>query len=740
MGKQLVIAEKPSVGRDIAEALGCRDKKNGYIEGDRYIVTWARGHLVTLKEPQEHDEELKKWSFESLPFRFSIRDSLKVIPDSKDQFNIIKNLINSPGVDSIVNAGDAGREGYLIQKWIYRMAGNRKPEKVLWLDSFTKEAVLKGFQNLHEDYEFNDLLQEAESRAEVDWLLGMNYSRAYTLRQEGRGTVLSYGRCQTPLLNLIGIRDAQIANFKPEPYYNLTATFTAPEGSYKGTMVGQDKKNINFAERSEAESIAGVIDGAPGQVVSFKTAQQQKKAPLLFDLGGLQTEAGKRFGYSADQTLAIAQELYEKHKILSYPRTDSKYLSTALLKEIHENLESCNFGDFAPFVGKIKMNHWTVGKEYVNDKKITDHPALIPTITNIEKAYPNLSKDEKNVFDLVVHRFLAVFYPPYIYQATEIITQVGSYYFKTNGRVPLSIGFKEVFSDFKEKEEKKDADADEDKDVDVDVELPGVQNGEAVTTSDPKVLDKKTKAPKKISVSNIIELMEKYNIGTPATRAGIIQRLLQRKYIIQEKKNYSITQLGNVLLGAVSADLKDPQLTNQIEAQLKKIGDGEMSKEEFLNLAFEDIKLHIKNLANTTIKGTFAAKNADSALGECPVCGKMIMKFAPKKREDGTTPSPFYGCTGYKEGCRFCFRSEVSGHKFTDSEVKKMLPKLKNGGTSSKYKFISKAGKEFEAALKWDAENNRLAFVFEEAKKPKKSSKKSGNRYDPEAFLKQIAG
>ena len=717
MGKTLVIAEKPSVGRDIAEALGCREKKRGYIEGDNYIVTWAAGHHVTLKEPQEHDPDLQKWSFEQLPFAFPIQGSLKVIPEKKEQFEVIKSLIKSNGCTSLVNAGDAGREGYLIQKWIYRMAGNTKPEKVLWLDSFTKEAILHGFNNLHEDSEFDDLLQEAEARAEADYMLGMNYSRALTLRQETSSGVLSYGRCQTTLLNLIYIRDAQIAIFKPEPYYNVRAKFKAENGEYVGTLIGPNNKALNLADAAEAKEIADATSSAGwGTVISHKTAQQKKPAPLLYDLGTLQTDAGARFGYTADETLAIAQSLYETHKILSYPRTDSKYLSTALLKEIHKNLEKCAFGVYAPYVNKIKLNHWQIGKEYCNDKKITDHPALIPTITDIESEYAKLSEKERNVFDLVVRRFLATFYPPYIYQATEIITEAAGNQFKTNGRVPMSMGYKEVFGDAKEEDKPKNEAED-------NAELPPVQQGDSVAVLGSEVLNKMTEPPKKITVGNIIKLMEKYNIGTPATRASIIGTLEKRKFIVLEKKIYSITPLGKALIESVPEDLKDPQLTNRIEGQLAEIGDGKLSKEDFLGLLYEDIKNHIKELEKTTIRGTGAARANAAAIGECPLCGAAIVKIKPKKKEDGTQPNSFYGCMGFKNGCKFKIFGEMFGKKFTDAEVKKMLPKLKNGGRTDKISgFIKKDGQPFKAdpVLYWDVENARLAFEFVQDDKSKK--------------------
>jgi DNA topoisomerase-3 len=676
---------------------------------------------VTQKEPHEHDPALKHWSYDVLPFSFPIKNALKIINEGKQQFNVIKTLINDPRTDMIINAGDSGREGYLIQKWIYRMAGNTKPEKVLWIDSFTKEAVLTGFANLHDDSEFDDLLQEAEARAEADWIMGMNYSRALSLRQEFGSELLSYGRCQTPLLNLIGIRDAQIANFKPEPYFNVKAKFKAESGQYAGMLIGQDKKNINLADKYEAEAIANATAATKtATVISHKTAQQKKAAPLLFDLGTLQTEAGNRYGYTADETLKIAQSLYETHKILSYPRTDSKYLSTALLKEIHKNLEKCAFGDYAPFVNKIKLNHWQVGKEYCNDKKITDHPALIPTITDIESEYAKLNKAERNVFDLVVRRFLAIFYPPYIYQATEIITQAGNYLYKSNGRVPMSMGYKEVFADAKENDEKKKKEED-----DPNIELPPMQQGDTVTTLGAEVIDKMTEPPAKVTVGNIIKLMEKYNIGTPATRAKIVELLIKRGYISQDKKKYNITPLGQSLLASVPDDLKDPQLTNRVETQLEEIGDGKMTKEEFLGLLMEDIRRHIKDLEKTTIRGTAAARAAAASLGECPLCGGMVVKIKPKKKEDGTQPKAFYGCMGYKEGCKFRIWGEMCGKTFTDAEVKKILPKLKKGGRTNPISgFKKKDGTPFKAdpVLFWDAENERLSFEF--VQNEKKDGKK----------------
>lgn len=694
MGKKLVIAEKPSVGRDIANAIGCTEKKDGYIDGPNYSVTWAVGHLIGLKDPEYHDAKLKIWSFSDLPFRFPIENSLTVLPDTAKQFKIIKELIHSGRYDGIVNAGDAAREGYLIQKWIYRMAGNRLPEKVLWLDSFTKEAVQNGFMHLHDDSEFKKLLGEAEARAEADWLLGMNYSRALTLRQEGRGTILSYGRCQTPLLALIVKRDLQIENFKPEPYFNLKASFLTDLGEpYDAVLCGDDHKTMNYKTKEEAENLLKSLTGNKGTVTYYKSDKKLTKAPLLYDLGTLQSDAGKKYGYSADRTLEIAQSLYEKRKILSYPRTDSKYLSTALLKEIGDNLNSCNFGPFAGAVNKITANGWKIDKSYCNDKKITDHPALIPVATDIETVYGTLSEDEKNIFDLVVKRFLAIFYPPYEYQATEIITEVCGASFFSNGNIPISLGYREILEE-KSKNE---------------VELPAVSKGQCVSISGLNIDDKMTTPPAKISVSNIIKLMEKFGIGTPATRADIINKIQRRGYIEVSKGKYTSTALGRALIDSVPEELKSPTLTSDTEKELAMISAGEITKDEFLDHLFDDIKAHCKVFESQSISG--AAFSRDIFLGKCPACGGYVRKISPKGK--GT----FYGCSNYKkdDGCKFIMWSTLFGKRINDKDVSTILSQLeKNGKTKPIKGFVSKtSGKTYEASLTWDKDECKFKLLYE---------------------------
>ncbi len=381
MSKILVIAEKPSAGADIAKVLGCTDKKQGYIEGDKYIVTWAIGHLVGLKYPEEHNENLKKWSLDPLPFNFPIKESLKILPDTSKQFTVIKNLIQRNDVSELVNAGDAGREGYLIQEWIYRLAGNKKPKKVLWASSLTDEAIKKAFENLKEPVEFNSLLDEAEARAIGDFNFGINYSRALTLTLGDGNVMLKYGRCQTPLLNLIVQRDLEIENFISKPYKNIEILL---KDTAKATLVDDGLARLDFFDNSEAMKVVDELSTGERkvEVVDYKANEKESTAPMLLNLAALQKQAANMYQYSPDKTLSIAQTLYEKYKVLSYPRTDSRALSNDIYNEIKEHINSCKFGVFEKLVSAIDLTSIKADKKYFNDLKVTDHNDLITKINS----------------------------------------------------------------------------------------------------------------------------------------------------------------------------------------------------------------------------------------------------------------------------------------------------------------------------------------------------------------------
>lgn len=674
MGKILIVAEKPAAGQDIAKVVGATTKQNGYMEGDKYIVTWAVGHLIGLKQPQEHDEKYKKWNLGNLPIFFDLSDSLKVLPDTSHQYKVIKELIHRTDIDMLINAGDAGREGYLIQEWIYRMAGCRLPKKVLWASSLTTAGIQNAMDHLKDNNlpEFQGILREAEARAEGDYLLGFNYSPLLTITRAYKQT-LSYGRCQTPLLQLIYSRDKAIREFKSEPYWNVEVTYSK---GFKGVLIGEDEKGKKLFDRSEAEEILKQTSGN-GIVTVYEKQAKKEKAPLLYNLAKLQQDMGRRYSFSPDKTLQIAQVLYEKYKIMSYPRTDSQYLSMDVYDEIAEHLQSCSFGDFDPLVKKIDLDNILADKSYFNDLKVTDHHALIPTInTDMESAYQQLSEDERKVFDAVVLSLIAIFYPEYQYDTTKVIVDINGNQFKSSGTTIKSLGYKILL---------KNNAAEKDEELQI---LPELHENDSLSIDSASIADKKTVPPKKYNDETIIKTMEKYNIGTSATRAEIISKLQnpKRQFIVREKGKYSVTELGEEYIRIVPAELKAPDLTQQFEANLNKVNDGSMSKEAFLGELLNNIRENIDKFTSETIPdeqkiGYQAAVNREqkAKLGQCPKCGAEVRAGQ-------------YGayCIG-KCGMTF---GKVRGKKLDDEQVAALLAgqkiyltglKKKAGGTYSAY-------------------------------------------------------
>lgn len=687
MGKILVIAEKPAAGSTMAKLLGCIQKKDGYIEGNEYIVTWAIGHLIGLKYPEEHQEKYKVWKLEDLPFSFDIKDSLKILPGTSNQFGIIKNLINRNDIDMLINAGDAGREGYLIQSWIYRLAGNRKPIKVLWASSLTDEALRKAFTNLKDNKEFQGLLMEAEARAEGDHKLGINYSRALTLLKAGERTSLSYGRCQTPLLNLIVLRDCEIANFKPKEYYNVENTYIK---GFKGILINEEKKKANLVDQQAAKEILIKCQGASGTVVTYEREDKENKAPLLLDLATLQKKMGASYGFTMDYTLELAQQLYEKRKILSYPRTDSRFLSTDLRHEIKDHLNCCSFGIFKEMIEQISETEIASDgiSQYFNDKKVTDHHALIPTIhNNTASVYTKLSVDEKKVFDAIVLSFIAIFYPAYQYSSTEIIVEVNGNKFMSIGKTIRKLGYKSIYNG----EENADEGAsDKDKQV-----LPELEIGTSIKIDAQSILKGVTKPPNRYTVSTIVSLMEKYTIGTSATRAEIAKKLQnpKREFIKLEKGKYYATDLGKQYIEVLPEKLKAPLLTMQFEEKLHLINQGVLTKDAFLTSLDAEIRATIGELQQCSGERLNAPERANTS---CPVCGKGNVVITSK----------VCFCSEQKNGCTLAVFRTIAGKKLTDSQIKQLLT---NGKTGKIKGFTGKKG-EFEASL--ILENGTVKFYF----------------------------
>lgn len=679
MGKILVIAEKPSAGMAMAKVLGCMARKEGYIEGDGYIVTWAVGHLIGLKYPEEHDARYKSWKLEDLPYSFDIGDSLKVLPAGARQYETVRKLINRPDVDSLINGGDAGREGYLIQSWIYRLAGNHKPVKVLWASSLTDEALKKAFDNLKEDGDFKSLLLEAEARAEGDHKLGINYSRALTLLLSEGDASLSYGRCQTPLLNLIVSRDKEVEQFKATPFFNLESTYRK---GFKGILVDGDGKRKDLPLRQEAEEVLNACQGKTGVVENYTAVEKSQPAPLLFDLATLQKKMGSAYGFTMDYTLEIAQSLYEKHKILSYPRTDSRYLSNDLYGQIGQHLSCCRFGPFRDMIDKAQKD--LPDKLYFNDKKVTDHHALLPTINaETEAVYSLLTEDERKVFSSVVLSLAAIFYPNYQYSAAKLWVDVAGNKFLSEGTTIRCLGYKTIYT---EEEEKQDMQI-----------LPELTAGAKITLDSLAILEKTTKAPKRYSVSSIVSLMEKYSIGTPATRAEIVKKLQnpKRKFLELEKGGYFSTELGREYIAMLPEKIKAPELTMLFEEQLRRINAGEANKGEFLKELDEEIANTIEELKQSSVP---KVKNQKKEKVNCPICGKGHVIVTEK--------SCF--CSDYKNGCGLSVWRSVLGKKLTDKQIMQLLA---NGRTAKIKGFQGKKG-DFDASLELDPESGKIKFVF----------------------------
>lgn len=688
MSKILVIAEKPSAGRDIARILGVKEDKGTYMENDDYIVSWAVGHLVELKDPEDIDEKYKKWNVSDIPL--PVDNGLKIKEDARSQFNVIKKLIARSDIDYLINAGDAGREGLLIQSWIYRMAGNSHPVKILWSSSLTDEAIKSAMNRLHDasEDEFVSLLEEAETRAIADQVYGYNYTRLLTCLYSN-SQVLSYGRCQTPLLNLIVKRDIENENFKPQPYWYITVSY---EEGFEANEAGDDGLTIKYMKKEDAEQTAHYCTQIGKAVVkSCLREKKANKAPALYNLAELQSTMGKKYGYTPDKTLQLAQSLYERHKILSYPRTDSRYLSTDLYNEIREHIECCAFGKFKEYTDRIDYTRFSMDKAYFNDNKVSDHHALIPTINNkMPDIYAELTTEERNVFDEVAVSLISIFYPPYEYEATEILSTIGNRQFKSSGKTLIALGYKAVYHVLKAKDKNKQEEQN----------IPDLREGMEVKLEELVINEDKTKPPARYNPGNIIKLMGKYKIGTSATSAGIVQNLINRGFIKLEKNKYLSTELGRKLLSFIPGILKSPEMTVRFEEKLQRVNSGEITKQQFVDDIVAEIEVNkqnfMKNMPAEKLGGT-------SSIGTCPACGRT-MKESKKS----------WYCEGYNhesKPCTFTILKEVAGKTISQEQAKKLLVSKKTGIIKG---FTAKNGKSFDAylVLKKD-ETGKLTTGFE---------------------------
>ncbi|WP_238456315.1 DNA topoisomerase III [Desulfotruncus arcticus] len=666
----------------MATVLGHFTSRDGYLENNEYVVTWAIGHLVELAEPEDYNGQLKKWTMDTLPI-IPAQFKLKRNPKTAKQFKIVKQLINRPDIEQLICATDAGREGELIFRYIYRLAGCRKPFMRLWLSETTPAAVLKGFNELRPGAEFNRLAAAAEARSRADWLIGINATRSFTVRHN---TLLSIGRVQTPTLALIVNREREIKNFVPEPFWELYAEFSKNDGQlYVGRWFKGEQNR--FKDQQEARAVQARVDVQPATVLEVEEKDIAELPPLLFNLNELQKEANKKYGLSAARTLDLAQSLYETRKLLTYPRTDSRHITMELAKTIPERLSAlADVEEYMHYAIAAKLAG-VPGKRYVDDGKVSDHTALIPT--NVKPNLDNLSPDERKIYDLVVRRFLAIFYPPAKYKQTKVITEATGETFLTTGRVEMDRGWKAVYAPVENKPgEYGEASM-----------IPDLNQGEAVQITNTEIKEKETRPPKRFTEASLLAVMEgagklmedqelkaamkKHGLGTPATRSAIIETLIKRSYIERQKKTLIPTTKGETLIDLVPYIIKNPELTGQWEKTLADIEKGMANPEEFMagirKLATEMVELARNQTASNQVQTN------REPLGKCPLCGRAVIEG--KKG---------YGCSGYKEGCKFVIWKEIAGKKITENQAKELIQKGESGLIKG---FKSKAGKKFDAAL-----------------------------------------
>jgi DNA topoisomerase-3 len=715
MGKTLVIAEKPSVGRDLAAALpgsfrSSRDKT--HLEGDEYVISWAVGHLVGLAPPDSYDPKLRKWRFADLPI---VPEKFRLVPNderAKKQLSAVHRLMRSSEVDLIVNACDAGREGELIFAYVYETAGVDKPVQRLWLSSMTRAAIEDAFDNLRPGEELKPLEAAARSRSEADWVVGMNATRAASIRlRSAFDGAVSLGRVQTPTLALVARREDEIAAFVPEPYWLVEARFEASDDRrYAGRYLGGKR----IAE-GEATAIVEACRDQPGEITKLEKKEERERPQLLYDLTSLQRHANTLYGFSARRTLSAAQRLYEEHKALTYPRTNSRFLTGDLVAEIRPTAELV--GRNAPYRRGARyvagLAELPLGR-VVNDAKVEDHHAIIPTRS--EHDLDRMGEDERKVYDLVAKRFLAIFHPEAVYERTRMETTVAERVFRTSGRVLLEAGWKAVYG------EEVAADRADD-DSGGDQLLPRLERGETVNTRSVESLRKETQPPRRFSDASLLgametagrdiedvearEAMKESGIGTPATRASIIERLIEVGYIEREGRALRATDKGRQVIRLLgSHPLTSPELTGNWERRLAGIESGGETRPAFMS--------DITRFTTETVQELDKLKDVKierANLGPCPVCGRDVIE-----NRKG------YSCwTKEDPGCGFVVWKKKAGKILPPAAVRELMEK---GATKKPVAgFKGRSGRTFRARLKLEhGEDGKWRVEFDEewAKEPPK--------------------
>ncbi|MBE7024794.1 MAG: DNA topoisomerase III [Ruminococcaceae bacterium] len=619
MGKTVVLAEKPSVGRELAAVLGCKKKEKSAFISDKYIVTWALGHLVTLEDPVHYNPDYKTWSMETLPM-LPEKMALKVIPQTKGQFAAVKAYLRSSEVTDVIIATDAGREGELVARWILEKAGCKKPIRRLWISSQTKKAIEEGFLNLAPGEDYDSLYAAAQARAEADWLVGLNTTRALTCKF---GAQLSAGRVQTPTLALIAAREKEIREFRPRDYYTLRADL----GNFFVSYRDKDGQASIF-EKEKAEALAKKIQGATFTITDLKTTKKNVPPPLLYDLTELQRDANKAYGFSPKETLRLMQSLYEHHKALTYPRTDSRYLTEDIVPTLPERLRALDVPSLRPFVSEIRKNGYTIHKACINNDKVSDHHAIIPTEEYIDISA--LSADEAKIYMLVVKRFVACFFPAYTYLSVKTEAECEGEHFVATGREVTEMGWRGVQNLAEEEEESEQ-------------NLPKIEKGATFVCRTYQLKAQKTTPPERYTEATLLSAMENpakfienksmrafvgNGLGTPATRADIIEKLYTTFYMEKpDGKHIVPTAKGMQLIDIVPADLKEPLLTAEWEQKLEDIRSGKLKKKAFIG----DIRTYAASLVGAVKDSEAVYRHENLTQKRCPDCGERMLEVQGKK-------------------------------------------------------------------------------------------------------------
>jgi DNA topoisomerase-3 len=700
MAKTLVIAEKPSVGQDLARVLpgpfekhtGAGERTNRWLEGPDHVITWAVGHLVQLAEPDEYDDKFKKWRMADLPivprsFKLVVRDER-----SQKQMKVVKDLLRREDLQEVINACDAGREGELIFTYLYEYVKSDKPVQRLWLNSMTNDAMREAFGNLRNGADLDALRDAAKSRSEADWIVGMNATRAATIRlRSSFDGAVSLGRVQTPTLAILARREEEIRAFKPEKYWLVDAKFEASEARrYEGRFHAGAQPRLKSAE--EAHAIVAAVRGASGEITKLEKTKRKERAPLLYDLTSLQREANTRFGFSARRTLAAAQRCYEEHKALTYPRTSSRYLTSDMVPEIK------------PIAGHVgRRDEYRKAAQYVqsldllplgrvvDDAKVGDHHAIIPT--NSQHDLAKMNDDDRRIYDLVTRRFLAVFHPDAEFENTRVETTVATHVFRTRGKVLLVAGWRAVYGELPEGDSSDD-------DEGRDQQLPRLERGEGVDTREAEALEKETKPPRRYSDASLLaametagklveddelrEAMKDSGIGTPATRAAIIERLIDVAYVERDGRSLVATEKGiNVIRLLGEHPLTSPALTGDWEHRLARIEQGDETRARFMDdiakFAGETV-----GVLDTTLKDVRIPR---ANLGPCPVCGRDIVE-----NRKG------YSCWSREDpGCGFVIWKNKAGKQLPAAVARELIQK---GFTAAAVTgFKGRSGRSFRARL-----------------------------------------